>query len=47
MSDPTGKSEADICFLRNIGTDPPQEAIGPIGSNCFLREVCTAQCEIR
>ena len=28
------------------GTDPPREAIGPKGSNCFSREVRTALCEI-
>ena len=33
--------KCDNCpsFFRNTGTEPPQEAIGPIGSNCFLREV--------
>ena len=29
------------------GTGPPQEAIGPLGSSCFLGEVHTALCEIR
>ena len=35
----TPESQVVIGFVRNTGTDPPQEAIGPIGSNCFLREV--------
>ena len=26
-------------FLRNTGTDPLHEAIGPLWSNCFSREV--------
>ena len=41
--DPPGKTqvtEVVIGLLRNTGTDPPPEAIGPLGSNCFLREVC-------
>ena len=29
-------------FLRNTDTDPPLEAIGPLGSNCFSMEVRTA-----
>ena len=28
-----------IGLLRNTGTDPPREAIGPLRSNCFSREV--------
>ena len=28
-----------IGFLRNTGKDPPPEAIGPLGSNGFSREV--------
>ena len=44
--DPPENHEA-ICFLRNTGTDPSREAIGPIGSNCFSREVLTALCEAR
>ena len=28
-------------FLRNTGTDPLHETIGPLRSNCFLREVRT------
>ena len=39
-----GKSQVAIRFLKNSATDPPQEAIGPIGANCFSREVL---CEIR
>ena len=33
--------KCDICysFFRNTGTEPPQEAIGPIGPSYFLREV--------
>ena len=27
-------------------TDQPRDAIGPIGSNCFSREIRTALCEI-
>ena len=43
--DPTpGKSQVVICILRNTGTEPPREAIGPLGSNCFSREVRTALC---
>ena len=34
-----GKSQVAICFLRNTGTKPPREAIGPCGSNRFSREV--------
>ena len=33
-------------FLRNTGTDPTQEANGPLGSNCFSRKICLALCEI-
>ena len=33
-------------FLKKSGTDHPLEAIGPIGSNCFSREVGTVICEI-
>ena len=28
--DSPGKSQVAKCFLRNTGTDPPQEAIGPL-----------------
>ena len=42
-----GKSQVAICFLRNSGTDPPWEAIGPLGSNCSSREVRTTLCELR
>ena len=45
--DPHGKSEVVIGFLGNSGLDTPREAIGPIGSNCFSREVQTALYEIR
>ena len=45
-ADPEGggpeKSQVAVCFLRNAGTDLPQEAIGPLGSNCFSMEVGTA-----
>ena len=34
-----------IGFPRNTGTDPSQEAIGPLGSICFIREVHTILCE--
>ena len=37
----------NICFPRKTGKDPPREAIGPLRSNCFSREVRTALCEIR
>ena len=43
---PPGKSQVVICFLRNISTDAPREAIGPLGSNCFTRGARTALCEI-
>ena len=33
-----------IGFLRNTGTDPPREAIGPLGSNCFSRVVRELRC---
>ena len=36
-----GKSQVDVCFLINTGSDRPREAIGPKGFNCFSREVCT------
>ena len=41
------ENHVSIGFLRNTGTDPPPEAIGPIRSICFSREVRTALCEIR
>ena len=34
-------------FLTNIGTDPPREAFGPVGSDCFSRKVRMALCKIR
>ena len=40
------KSNVAMGFLTNSDTDTPREAIGPVGSNCFSREVCTALCEI-
>ena len=43
---PPGKTTCSYMFLRNTGTDPPWEAIGPLGSNYFLREVHTALFEI-
>ena len=42
--DPLRKSQVAICFLRNTGTDPTPEAIGPSAS--FWREVRKALCEI-
>ena len=30
-SHPPGKSQVAIGFVRNTDTDPPQEAIGPLG----------------
>ena len=30
------KSEVATSFLKNTGTDPPWEAIGPLGSNRFF-----------
>ena len=42
-SEPHWKTHMAIGFLRNSGTDTPNEAIG---SNCFLREVCIALCQI-
>ena len=39
----SGKSQVAMGFLINYGTDPPREAIGPLGSNCFLREVRMAK----
>ena len=36
-----------IGFLRNTGTNPAREGIGPLGSNYFSREVRTALFEIR
>ena len=35
---PPGKSQLAIEFLRNYVRYHPREAIGPIGSNCFLRK---------
>ena len=43
---PFVKSQVAVGFLRNKGTDHPQEAIGPLGSNCFLKEVRTILYEI-
>ena len=34
-------------LIRNTGTDPHREAIGPLGSNCFSRDVRTELCKIR
>ena len=45
--DPPWKSQVAICFLRNYGMDLTREAIGPLGPNCFPREIHTALCEIR
>ena len=42
-----GISQVAVGFLTNTSTDPPQEAIGPFGSNCFLGEVRKALCETR
>ena len=42
-----GKSQVAICFLRYTGTERNQEAVGPLGFNCFLRVVLTALCKIR
>ena len=36
---PLKKSQVAVGFRRNTDMDPPQEAIGPLGSNCFSREV--------
>ena len=51
-----GKSQEAIGFLGNTSTDPspappplpppPREAIGPLGSNCFSREVHTVLYDI-
>ena len=41
-----GKSQVAICFLRHTGTDSPRDAIRPLESNHFSREVRTAVCEI-
>ena len=43
---PHGKSQVTVGFLRNSGTDPPREAIGPLGSNCSSKEVRTTHCKI-
>ena len=37
-----GKSQVTLGFLRKSGTDPDREAIGPLGSSCFLAKVHTA-----
>ena len=37
--DPFEKSQVAIYFRTNTGSDLPREAIGPLGSNCFSREV--------
>ena len=39
-----GKSQVAIGFLRNSGTNPHREPMGPLGSNCFSREVRTVLC---
>ena len=41
------KSQVAIGSNRNNGTDLLREAIGPLGSNCFSREVRTTLCAIR
>ena len=46
LQNPSSKLQASIDFLRNSCTDPLGEAIGPLGSNCLSKEVCTALCEI-
>ena len=45
-SGPPFENQVAMCLLRNNGTDPPREAIGPLGSNCYLREVRKALCKI-
>ena len=46
LTPPPGKSQVAVGILKNTGTDPPREAKGPLGSNCFLMEVCLSFCEI-
>ena len=36
---PLKKTQVAMVFLRNSGMDTYQEAIGPIRSNCFSKEV--------
>ena len=38
------KSQGTKCFLRNTGKGSPREAIGPVWSNCFSREVYLTLC---
>ena len=45
-SDTPGKSQVAIGMLRNTGTYHLKKQLDPRGSNCFLREVRTALCEI-
>ena len=35
------KSQVGICFLKQYWYGPPRETIGPLGPNCFSKEVCT------
>ena len=43
-ADPEVGVTASLGFSRNSGTDHPQEAIGPLESYYFSREVNTALC---
>ena len=42
----TSNLQEPIGFLKNTGMGLPREAIEPLESNCFSREVRTALCEI-
>ena len=42
---PPEKSQVAIGLFRNSCTDHPRQAIGPLGSSCFSRDVRTALCK--
>ena len=46
VQNPPRKFQVAISFLNNTGMDTPKEAIGPLRSNCFFREVGRVPCEM-
>ena len=42
---PPSCPQVEIIIL-NTDSGPTREAVGPLGSNCFSKEVCTVLCEI-
>ena len=44
-SGPPGKSQDAMGFIRKSVEDHNREAIGPLGSSCFLREPLYSTCK--